>query len=285
VGLCGSARVRAAGVAQVYSTEEGDLAIALKLDAANDLVGVVVNQAGDAVAGAEIHVIEPDGLIKLDGSVPRPMRAPTSQRSRGRALSGDDGRFAVAPPWGRRASSSCTSRESPRVADAKTMMGGAGGVGSVGGAAGAGEPKKIVLEPWANVEGVVAESLRTKQPQTVSAVLDQYIGPGRLRYDPTTKVGPDGSFRFANVPPGEVTIGVEETFERERSLVTVMDHMVRLDASAGQQIQSKVGGAGEGVTGIVALASGVSGDLASSASSSRNCAACRCRTKCFPGRT
>jgi hypothetical protein len=46
--------------------------------------------AGDPVAGAEIHLIEPDGLIKLDGSVPRPTRAPTSQRSRGRALSGDE---------------------------------------------------------------------------------------------------------------------------------------------------------------------------------------------------
>jgi hypothetical protein len=97
----------------------------------------------------------------------------------------------------------------------------------------------------------------------VKAVLDQNVGPGRVRYEAAAKIGADGAFRFANIPPGEVAVGIEEKFERERSLTFLIDHLVRLNASPGQQMQSKIGGAGEGVTGEVALPAGVSGDLAS----------------------
>ncbi len=245
---------------KMYSTEEGEVTIDFKLQAARDLGGIVVDKAGAPVAGAEIHVLEPNGIVNLDGSAPRSARAPTSQRSRGRATSGDDGRFAVAPPAGPAAIIVVHESGIGRVADAVASLGsGAPDAATAPGTA----DRKIVLEPWASLQGVVAESLRTKSPQTVSAWSDEQVGPGRIVYRAAAKIGGDGTFRFANVPAGEVAVGIEEKFERERSLTTLMDHLVRFDASAGQRLDTKIGGAGEGVTGIVALPSGVSGDLAS----------------------
>jgi len=242
---------------KVYSTEEGELTVDLKLEPARNLAGVVTTESGEPVAGAEIHVLEANGLINLDGSVRRPSRAPTSQRARERASSGTDGRFEVPPPAGPAAIVVVHESGIARVPDAATLVG--AGAGAAGGGAGA----KIALEPWATVEGVVAESLRTKQPQMVTAWSDNYVGPGRLAYRQSTKIGADGKFRFENVPPGELSVGIEEKFERARSLTTLLDHLVRLEATAGQRSEAKVGGSGEGVTGAVALPAGVSGDLES----------------------
>jgi hypothetical protein len=65
------------------------------------------------------------------------------------------------------------------------------------------------------------------------------------------------------MPSGEVAVGIEEQFARERSLTMLMDHLVRLQASPGQRMQPEIGGTGEGVTGMVALPAEVKGDLAS----------------------
>jgi hypothetical protein len=137
------------------------------------------------------------------------------------------------------------------VPDAATVTGGAAAAA------------KIVLQPWATLEGIVADSLRTTQPQTITAFANQHVGHGSIVYRASAKLGADGVFRFAHVPPGEVAVGIEEKFERERTITTVMDHLVRLESLPGQRLEAKVGGAGEGVTGSVALPRGVEGDLAS----------------------
>ena len=208
--------------------------------AANIVVKVLLPD-GSPAANAAIYVGDNRNSIFLTDALPQEVKGPTSQRSAPRLSTSSDGTFTLTPQLG--------VFELVAVHDR--------GIGSAIGDP-IHPPATIQLAAWSKVHGVVADSLRTKQPQQIQAFMQLSFA----LYQQSNTLAADGSFTFNHVPPGHMSVSIPVEFQRARSWITLPDHLNVLEITPGQAVETKIGGAGAIVTGKIALPPSVKGNLA-----------------------
>lgn len=120
------------------------------------------------------------------------------------------------------------------------------------------ESKKLVLKPWARVEGKLKVGDRVTDDQSVSlhrshvGYFDRKNLESHLSLYAKAKPAPDGSFAFKYVPPMDLEISLEYPALPNREIQ--WSHHLPLRLEPGQKTNVVIGGGGRSVKGRVRLA-------------------------------
>jgi RNA polymerase sigma-70 factor (ECF subfamily) len=156
--------------------------IELHLERASDLTGLVVNSNGEPVAGARLYF----------GGVPH-----VSDREKVAAETNSEGVFTI-------------NAASPDIRElSATHPEYAPGTGLIG------DHTTIVLENGSVVEGIVTQA---NQPLPDATVGIRYTDRQNMPWIGSTS-GPDGAYRIAQLPPGEVEVTAEAEITGDRRVI------------------------------------------------------------------
>jgi peroxiredoxin len=116
-------------------------------------------------------------------------------------------------------------------------------------------PVLVTLQPWAHVSGVVKLPLVNGRPHAVRLhnTFYRYADESResqpLSLFLSADAGPDGSFAFNRVPPGERRVSLYHSIRINDSTRSMNSHSVSLTLEPGQSTNIVIGGSGRTVTG------------------------------------
>ena len=108
--------------------------------------------------------------------------------------------------------------------------------------------RRVVVQPWARVEGYARFGERPAGGATVRAARFGFPGfdvPWAINFDQTTKVGPDGHFAFDRIVPGGVWLELEYPGLSQR-------HFVGVRIKPGEVKRVDLGGAGRTIVAWLA---------------------------------
>ncbi len=124
------------------------------------------------------------------------------------------------------------------------------------------QERRIVLEPWGNLKGSlrVGDATESEAFVRLHNNVDQMVGseglPARLYYSVKADAGPDGSFSFTKVPPGEHRLALEYRFKDDRDGNPAFSHSIPVVMRPAESKEIVLGGSGRRVTGRVVLSGG-----------------------------
>ena len=222
------------GIARITNSVNPVTEVAVQLDPAGQLTGVVWTPSGAVAKGAQVALV--GGILRVEMQSPAQFLpyGPDPRQHRTKTL--DDGSFQIS-----------TRREANQVLVVHDQGIAVLSVESFSGG-------NIVLQPWGKIEG------RIKVGDQPGARLDLMVRnvaskPDGLEFYFQAKADAEGRFSFEKVPPGNVEVGrwMLTPFSRDGTGHTTTTQLQPVKVVAGKTAQVTIGGNGIQVRGRLAL--------------------------------